>query len=257
MSTSAKSKSSSKTTPKTRVRLQKVIAQAGIASRRSAEELIQAGRVTLNGETVLVLGTQMVPEVDVLEVDGERVRIAQARDQEVYALYKPKNCITSLHDPQGRTTIREFFPKTNRRLFPVGRLDYDAEGLILVTNDGELANQLMHPKFKVWKSYFVKVKGRVEDAQLAPIRRGITLEERRRQPAKVKVLHFINDKTWLEVSLREGTNQQIKKMLLRVGYPVLKIKRFRIGTLTLGEMNPGESRRLSQDERDALLTATS
>ena len=115
----------------------------------------------------------------------------------------------------------------------------------------------MHPKFKVWKSYFVKVKGRVEDAQLAPIRRGITLEERRRQPAKVKVLHFINDKTWLEVSLREGTNQQIKKMLLRVGYPVLKIKRFRIGTLTLGEMNPGESRRLSQDERDALLTATS
>jgi pseudouridine synthase len=136
-------------------------------------------------------------------------------------------------------------------------LDYDAEGLILVTNDGELAHQLMHPKFKVWKSYFVKVKGKVEDAQLAPIRRGVTFEGRRHQPARVKVLHFVNDKTWLEVSLQEGTNQQIKKMLLRVGYPVLKIKRFRIGTLTLGEMNPGESRRLSQDERDTLITVVS
>jgi len=257
MTAPTKPKSSAKTTSELRVRIQKVIAQAGIASRRSAEGLIEAGRVTLNGETVLALGTQMVPGVDVLEVDGERVRIAQAKDQVVYALYKPKNCITSLHDPQGRTTIREFFPKSNRRLFPVGRLDYDAEGLILITNDGELANQLMNPKFKVWKSYFVKVKGKVEDAQMAPLRRGITLEGRRHRPAKVKTLHFINDKTWLEVSLQEGTNQQIKKMLQRVGYPVLKIKRFRIGTLTLGEMNSGESRRLSQDERDALLTAAS
>ena len=219
--------------------------------------MILEGIVSLNGQTVAELGQRMVPGRDHLVVDGKKVRLPEVGQRKVYALYKPKNCITSLHDPQGRTTIREFFPKTNRRLFPVGRLDYDAEGLILVTNDGELANQLMHPKFKVWKSYFVKVKGRVEDAQLAPIRRGITLEERRRQPAKVKVLHFINDKTWLEVSLREGTNQQIKKMLLRVGYPVLKIKRFRVGTLTLGEMNPGESRRLSQNERDALLTATS
>ena len=257
MTTSAESQPPSTDMPPIRVRIQKVIAQAGITSRRSAEGLIEAGRVTLNGETVSTLGTQMTPGVDVLEVDGERVRMPQPKDQVVYALYKPKNCITSLHDPQGRTTIREFFPKTNRRLFPVGRLDYDAEGLIFVTNDGELANQLMHPKFKVWKSYFVKVRGKVEDARLAPLRRGITLERRQHQPVKVKVLHFVNDKTWLEVSLREGTNQQIKKMLLRVGYRVLKIKRFRIGRLTLGEMSPGESRRLSQDERDALLTATS
>ena len=230
------------------IRIQKVIALAGIASRRAAEKLILSGEVILNGEIVKEMGQKMIIGKDHLSVEGKRVKIPQQQKTQVYALYKPKNCITTLNDPEGRTTISDFFPRTSARLFPVGRLDYDAEGLILLTNDGDLSQQLMHPSHKVWKGYFVKVRGLVHNATLANLRRGPVIEKKKHQPVRVKVLHTINDKTWLEIFLKEGTNRQIKKMLLTLGHSVQKIKRFQVGPVNLGDLQAGESRALSPEE---------
>ncbi|MBC8258287.1 MAG: rRNA pseudouridine synthase [SAR324 cluster bacterium] len=235
-------------TTKDAVRIQKVIAQAGIASRRAAEKLILAGEVVLNGEVVREMGLKMVVGKDHLSVEGKRVKIPQRQKTLVYALYKPKNCITTLNDPEGRTTIGDFFPRSSARLFPVGRLDYDAEGLILLTNDGDLAQELMHPRHKVSKGYFVKVRGLVKNADLSTLRKGPMIEKRQHLPVQVKVLHTVNDKTWLEVFLKEGTNRQIKKMFLTLGYPVQKIKRFQVGPINLGDLQSGESRALSPEE---------
>ena len=230
------------------VRIQKVIAQAGVASRRAAEVLIRAGEVLLNGEIVNKMGCKMLIGKDHLSVEGRGVVISTRQKTEVYALYKPKNCITTLNDPQGRVTIKNFFPKTTARLFPVGRLDYDAEGLILLTNDGDLAHQLMHPRYKVSKGYFVKGRGIVETKALSGLRKGPVIDDRRHQRVRVKILHNVNDKTWLELFLKEGTNRQIKKMFQKIGYPVQKIKRFQIGSIALGDLQSGESRALSPKE---------
>ena len=230
------------------VRIQKVIAQAGVASRRAAEDLIRAGEVMLNGEIVKQMGRKMLIGKDHLSVQGRRVAIPPQQKTEVYALYKPKNCITTLKDPQGRATIKDFFPQTSARLFPVGRLDYDAEGLILLTNDGDLAHQLMHPRHKVSKGYFVKVRGITENKALSELRRGPVIDYRRHLRVRVKILHTVNDKTWLELFLREGTNRQIKKMFQKIGYPVQKIKRFQIGPIDLGDLQSGESRPLTPKE---------
>ena len=235
------------------VRIQKVIAQAGIASRRAAEKMILEGIVSLNGQTVTELGQRMVPGQDHLVVDGKKVRLPEVGQRKVYALYKPKNCITSLSDPEGRRTIVDYFPRKSQRLFPVGRLDYDAEGLLLLTNDGEFAHRIMHPRFKIAKSYFVKVRGLIQVSEMEPLRRGPVIDGRSHMPVQSKILHQRNDKTWLEVILHEGTNQQIKKMFLGLGYPVLKIKRFRIGSIDLGTLRPGEHRILSREERQQLL----
>ena len=235
------------------VRIQKVMAQAGIASRRAAEKMILEGIVSLNGQTVTELGQRMVPGQDHLVVDGKKVRLPEVGQRKVYALYKPKNCITSLSDPEGRRTIVDYFPRKSQRLFPVGRLDYDAEGLLLLTNDGEFAHRIMHPRFKIAKSYFVKVRGLIQVSEMEPLRRGPVIDGRSHMPVQSKILHQRNDKTWLEVILHEGTNQQIKKMFLGLGYPVLKIKRFRIGGIDLGTLRPGEHRILSKEERQQLL----
>ena len=235
-------------TSREQIRIQKVIAQAGIASRRAAEKLILSGAVMLNGEIVKEMGQKMIPGKDHLSVEGRRVKISQHQKTQVYALYKPKNCITTLNDPEGRTKISDFFPRTSARLFPVGRLDYDAEGLILLTNDGDLAQQLMHPSHKVWKGYFVKVRGLVKNETLAALRQGPVIEKRKHQQVRIKILHTVNDKTWLEIFLKEGTNRQIKKMLLNLGYPVQKIKRFQVGPISLGDLQSGECRALNQEE---------
>ena len=230
------------------IRIQKVIAQAGIASRRAAEKLILSGVVMLNGKIVKEMGQRMIIGKDHLSVEGHRVKLSQQKKTQVYALYKPKNCITTLNDPQGRVTINDFFPQTSARLFPVGRLDYDAEGLILLTNDGDLAHQLMHPRHKVSKGYFVKVRGIVENKVLSEMRSGPFIDDRKHQSVRVKILHTVNDKTWLELFLSEGTNRQIKKMFHKIGYPVQKIKRFQIGPIMLGDLKSGESRALSNKE---------
>lgn len=232
------------------IRLQKAIADAGVTSRRKAETLISAGRVTVNGQIITRLGTKIDPEVDEVLVDGAPVKFSTRRV--VYALYKPRNCVTTLDDPQGRETIVKYFPSTSRRLFPVGRLDYDAEGLLLLTNDGDLAQRISHPRQHVWKTYFVKIRGKIEERQLSGLRSGPVIDGTKRQSVSVKVLHYINDKTWLTVSLKEGIKHQIKIMFDNLGFKVLKIKRYSVGPIELGEMKPGEVRKLTAAEIELL-----
>lgn len=234
------------------VRVQKVLARAGIASRRAAEKLIQAGKVALNGKKV-ILGQRMQVGVDRLTVDQEPVVLPKQSPRKVYALYKPKNCITSLKDPQGRPTVKDFFPKTHTPLFPVGRLDYDAEGLLLLTNDGDFAQRVIHPKYKLWKTYFVKIKGLLKREELTKLKKGLKGKNAQYLPAKVKMIHAVNDKSWIEIALQEGKNQQIKKMFQGLGYRVLKIKRYSIDCVTIDTLAPGMSRLLSSQEIDQLL----
>ena len=234
------------------IRIQKVLANAGIASRRAAEKLIQSGKVTLNGQPAR-LGQRMKVGVDHLMVEQQKVRLRPSSQRKVYALYKPKNCITSLNDPQGRPTVKDFFPKTRLPLFPIGRLDYDAEGLLLLTNDGDFAQRVIHPKYKLWKTYFVKIKGLIPVSELIKIRKGLQAKRQQYLPARAKVIHAFNDKSWLEVSLQEGKNQQIKNMFKALGYRVLKIKRYRIDCVTLDALEPGMSRLLSPQEINQLL----
>ena len=236
-----------------KLRLQKIIANAGIASRRKAEEMISQGKVSVNGQIITQLGSQFDPDLDHIKVEGRSIRSKKA-EKVVYALYKPKSCVTTLDDPQGRDTIVKYFPDKKLRLFPVGRLDYDAEGLVLLTNDGDLANQIMHPTQHVWKQYFVKLKGNIKIEELDALRSGPVIDKQRRQPVRTRFLHFVNDKSWVSVSLQEGIKHHIKKMFQEIGYPVLKIKRYSIGNVELEEMRPGDIRKLRKSEIESLLT---
>ena len=238
------------------VRLQKAMAHAGVASRRRCEQMIEDGLVRVNGELVTQPGLCLMPGHDRLEVEGKTIIWDEGQQQEVWILYKPKQCVTTLNDPEGRPTIREFYPRTKARLFPIGRLDYDAEGLLLLTNDGELANRVAHPAFSVEKTYLVKVKGIVTEETLAVLRKGPVVDGKKKQPVRARVLHHHNDKTWTEVVLREGVQHHIKKMFGKLKHRVLKIKRFQVGPISLEAMEPGESRKLSQDEVQSLLNAT-
>jgi pseudouridine synthase len=234
-------------------RIQKAIAQAGIASRREAERMMLAGSIKVNGRVVRELGSSVVAGRDTLEVLGKKLAWDTPRPTEVWALYKPKNCVTTLSDPQQRTTVKEYFPRTSARLVPVGRLDYDAEGLLLLTNDGDLAQKVAHPSHSVPKTYLVKVKGIVSEETLAKLHSGPKIRGKRHRPAKARVLHHLTDKSWVEVTLKEGIHHHIKKMFLELGHRVLKIKRYRIGTVALEDLAPGESRRLSEKELSGLL----
>jgi len=238
------------------VRLQKAMAQAGVASRRRSEEMIEAGLVKVNGEVITKLGFCVVSGRDRLEVEGRRVAWDREPTREVWALYKPKNCVTTLDDPEGRPTIRDYYPATKSRLFPVGRLDYDAEGLILLTNDGDLANRIAHPAYSVEKTYLVKVKGLVQPETLDKLRAGPVVEGKKKQPVKARVLHRLTDKCWTEVTLREGVQHHIKKMFLGLGHRVLKIKRYQVGPVALQDMSAGESRLLSGEELEQLVALT-
>ncbi len=233
------------------IRLQKFIAHAGVASRRKAEQMIIDRQVSVNGEIVTRLGTQIDPDTDTVKVNSKIVGTTTP-DPVVFILYKPKNCVTTLNDPQGRDTIVNYFPKTRHRLFPVGRLDYDAEGLIILTNDGDLANSIAHPRNHVWKQYFVKIKGKISGAEIKTIRSGPIIDGKKRQPVKIRFLHFVNDKSWLVVSLQEGIKHHIKKTFLAAGYPVLKIKRYSVGQIELQDLSPGEWRQLSKTEIEQL-----
>lgn len=233
-------------------RLQKVIANSGLTSRRKAERLISEGKVTVNGTIVTRLGTQVDPEKDVIGVTGKTLSLPSKKTV-VYALYKPRYCVTTLDDPQGRDTVVKYFPKTNFRLFPVGRLDYDAEGLILLTNDGELAHNITHPSKHIWKQYFVKIKGKLVKQEIRSLVSGPVINGIKRQTVKIKLLHYVNDKTWLVVSLQEGTKHHLKKMFDTIGYPVLKIKRYSIGNIELLEMKPGDCKLLSKSDVQKML----
>jgi 23S rRNA pseudouridine2605 synthase len=227
------------------VRLQKFLSAAGIASRRESERLIQGGRVEVNGCIVTVLGTRVHPESDAVRVDGHRVRAAGRRV--AYLLHKPRGFITTASDPEGRPTVLDLLQGVRERVFPVGRLDWNSEGLLILTNDGDLAFRLTHPANHVPKVYRVKVKGRVSGEHLEAIRRGLELAGRMTLPAQVTRVST-QDHTWLEVTLHEGRKNQIRLMFERVGHPVLKLRRIAIGTIADRRLKPGEFRRLTEEE---------
>jgi 23S rRNA pseudouridine2605 synthase len=223
-----------------------VLAQAGVASRRGAEEFIREGRVSVNGQIVKELGTTVDPDSDEVCLDGKP--LAVSRRKEYLLFYKPKLCVTTLSDPQGRQTVMDFIPDTGIRLFPVGRLDYDAEGLLLLTNDGPLSNRLQHPRYGVHKTYEVKVKGHPDNLALQQLRSGVRLEDGVTAPAEVVLLGVLPQAAWIRIVLHQGWNRQIKRMGEAVGHPVLKIKRVGYGPLSVGSLKPGSFRKLSKSE---------
>lgn len=226
------------------VRLQKVLAQAGLGSRRTCDELVEAGRVRVNGERARP-GQRVDPEVDVVEVDGARIGV---RPGLVHLLLnKPTGVITTADDPQGRPTVVSLVP-SEPRVFPVGRLDADTEGLLLLTNDGDLAHRLTHPSFGVEKEYLAEVEGTPSRGALRRLREGVDLEDGRTAPAKVSVL---GDRV-LRITIHEGRNRQVRRMCDAVGHPVRRLVRTRIGPLVDRDLAPGAWRALTQDEVRAL-----
>ena len=240
-----------------RVRLHKFIAQAGITSRRTAERWIAAGRVRVNGVVVTTLGTLVDPLRDEVRVDGRVVGRVAA--QQVILLHKPRWCLTTVRDPRGRPTVMDCLQGLSARVYPVGRLDWDASGALLLTNDGELANRLMHPRYGVPKVYRVQVQGVPLAEQMELWRRGVRLREGVTTPAGVKLVRFFSNSAWLEVTLHQGWYRQIKRMGEAVGLPVLKIHRTAYGPIRLGRLPVGHWRRLSAQEvrrlREAVMWA--
>ncbi|CAK8054018.1 pseudouridine synthase [Eupransor demetentiae] len=228
-------------------RLQKVIAQAGIASRRAAEDLIVNGRVQVNGEIVRTLGTKVGPK-DQVAVNGVPI---EGREKLVYYLLnKPRGTVTTNHDDKERPTVVELMADVPERVYPVGRLDYDTTGALILTNDGDLANQLMHPSGRVDKVYLAKVKGIVSAEQLEPLTRGIKLDGRKTAPAQVAIEWVDKNKgvSMVRITIHEGRNHQVKNMLAKVGLPVQKLKRERYAFLDLMGLQPGEHRKLTHEE---------
>jgi 23S rRNA pseudouridine2605 synthase len=232
------------------IRLQKLIAGTGIASRRKAEEMIAAGRVMVNGAVVTELGTKVDPGRDHVKVDGKHLSAAQPY---VYLmLNKPKHVMSTLDDPGGRTTVKDYLHGVSVRVFPVGRLDFDSEGLMLLTNNGDLAQALLHPRYHVPKTYLIKVKGVLTDEEIRQLEHGVRLEDGMTSPAQVKKVRKVEANSWLEITIREGRKHQVKRMLEAVGHPVIKLVRVRMGPLSLGNLEPGEFRFLTDREANAL-----
>jgi 23S rRNA pseudouridine2605 synthase len=229
------------------VRLARYIAQCGVASRRRAEVLIRAGRVTVDGEGV-VDPARDVDERNEVAVDGRAVAPEQ---HEHHLLNKPAGVVSTADDPQGRTKVTDLVD-SSARLYPVGRLDADTTGLILLTNDGELANRLTHPSFEVEKTYRARVRGSVGREALRLLRSGVELEDGRTAPANVRVTDRPPGATELELTIHEGRKRQIRRMAEAVGHPVIELRRIRLGPLRLGRLAPGHSRRLGPEEVEQL-----
>lgn len=230
------------------VRLHRFIAQCGVCSRRKAEELIAEGRVTVNGETVVQMGTK-VGDDDVVTVDGQRIR----QERHIYlVMYKPKGVVTTMSDEKGRRTVSQLLPRLDAVVKPVGRLDKDTDGLLLLTNDGDLAKKLTHPSHGTEKEYEATVRGAVTERAVERLRTGVRIEGRKTRPAFVEVLSSHETKSKLKIVLKEGWKRQVRLMCESVGHPVIELRRTRFGPLRLKGMSPGECRLLTQQQVDAL-----
>jgi 23S rRNA pseudouridine2605 synthase len=221
------------------VRLQKVIADCGVTSRRKAEGLILDGRVEVNGRVVTELGTKVNPHADTIRVDGTTLEL-MAVDKVYIVMNKPRAYMTTLSDPEGRPTVMDLIFGVKQRIFPVGRLDYLSEGLLILTNDGDLANMIMHPKYEVEKVYEVKVFGHVNEGILAKIKRGVMTEDGLLKPKSVRVIEQLPNKTWLEFRLNEGKNREIRKICEAVELTVDKLRRVAIEGLNIQSLSPGK-----------------
>ncbi|WP_459966140.1 pseudouridine synthase [Paenibacillus sp. JCM 10914] len=233
-------------------RLQKIMAQAGIASRRKCEELILQGKVQVNGETVTELGTKADPAQDLITVSGKPIK----NEKKVYVmLNKPKGVITSASDPEGRKIVSDYLKGVNERVYPIGRLDYDTEGLLLLTNDGEFANLLSHPKYHVPKTYLATVKGVPHGTELDKLRQGIMLEDGMTAPAEVEYKDVDPDakQSVISITIHEGRNRQVRRMFESINHPVTRLKRISYGDLLLQNLKRGLYRHLTADEINQLL----
>jgi len=227
-------------------RLQKILAKAGIASRRKAEELIRQGKVTVDGRVVTEMGIQVDPDHQRIEFNGKPVTV---EEKKVYILlHKPTGYVSTVHDPQGRPIVTELIKGIQERIFPVGRLDLDTEGALLLTNDGELAQKILHPSHEVNKTYRATVKGKPSKKKVEMLRRGIDIDGRKTWPALVKLLSAGSSETTLQITIHEGRKRQVRKMCEAVGHPVLKLKRTAYGKLKLGNLAPGKFRFLAKKD---------
>lgn len=239
---------------KTLERLQKILAQAGVASRRKCEELILAGKVQVNEETVTTLGAKADPAVDVISVNG---RVIRGESKLYLMLHKPKGVITSASDPQGRKIVSDYLPGIKERVYPVGRLDYDTEGLLLLTNDGEFANLLTHPSHHVPKTYWATVKGVPHGTSLEKLKQGILLEDGMTAPAEVEY-HDVNtekNQATITITIYEGRNRQVRRMFDAINHPVILLRRVRFGELGLHGLARGKFRHLTPREVQDLRSA--
>jgi pseudouridine synthase len=236
-------------------RLQKILARAGVASRREAERWIAEGRVTVNGAVIRKLGSQADPAKDAIKVDGKRIKPVTAPIY--FALHKPPGIVTTLKDPQKRPDLTQITARLGekQRIFPVGRLDFNSSGLLLLTNDGELAQRLTHPRFGVKKTYRVKLSECPPEPDLMLLRKGIRLEDGLTAPARVKIVERLKRNAWAEIEIHEGRNRQVRRMFEALGYFVEKLIRIRVGPVALGGLPPGELRPLSQTEISGLKRA--
>ncbi len=235
------------------IRLQKVLALAGLGSRRACETLIDEGRVEVNGRQVTEQGMRIDPKTAVVRVDGERVPTAP--DTAVYAFNKPKGVISTMADDEGRPCIGDYVRGRTERLFHVGRLDADTEGLLILTNDGELANRLGHPSYEVDKTYVATVRGQVFPPELRALRDGVELEDGLARADAVRLLQKLPDRSLIELVIHEGRNRIVRRMLAEIGHPVTDLVRTRVGPVHLGQQRPGVIRAITGAELRSLYTA--
>jgi len=227
-------------------RLQKILARAGVASRRKAEVLIEEGKVTVNGKIVRELGSKADLDEDVVEVEGRTIR--ETEDRVYHVLYKHAGCVTTLSDPEGRPTIKRYLEHVPERVYPIGRLDYDVEGALLVTNDGDLAYQMMHPRFGVRRTYLAKVHGVPQKEQIERLLKGVRLEDGRAKALEASLHSRTPKNTWVRVVVAEGRQHLVKRLMEAVGAPVQKLFRADYGGITVDGLSPGESRELTKAE---------
>lgn len=227
--------------PSNKIRLNKFIAEAGLASRRKADSLIEDGLVMVNGKKVFEMGTQIDPQRDRVTVDGKPIKV---ESEKVYiTFFKPKNVLTSMEDPEGRPTVADFFQELPYRVFPVGRLDWDSEGLLILTNDGDFANRVMHPREEIPKTYLVKLNGQPTEVELEKLKRGVSIiggKVAAKSVERVRKTGASSEKSWLKIVITEGKNRQIRKMFEKIGYDVEKLQRIAIGGLELRGLDRGE-----------------
>ena len=230
-------------------RIQKIIAKVGIASRRKAEELIIEGLVTVNGKRA-VIGMKADLSKDHIKVSGKLIGKAEAK---VYmAFNKPAGVLTAMSDTEGRPTVKDFLKRIRKQVFPVGRLDYNSDGLLLLSNDGDFANTVLHPKNKIPKTYRVKVDGFPDENDIGKLENGIRLDDGMTAPAKIRVVKTMKANTWLDITIHEGRKRQVRRMFERVGHSVIKLTRIKISSLRLSNLKAGEYRYLTNDELDRL-----
>jgi pseudouridine synthase len=227
-------------------RIQKILAKAGIASRREAERMLMEGRVTVNGKVIDKLGFKADLSKDHIKVDGKR--LTHSEPKITLLLNKPRGYLSTVEDPQGRPTVMDLLKKVRGRIYPVGRLDFDAEGILLLTNDGDLAYTLSHPKFSIPRTYLVKVKGVPEERELSRLKKGVTLEDGKARAVSINILRGGEKNSWARIVVTEGRNRLVKKMFLAIGHPVLKLKRVQFGPIQIGNLPIGQFRYLTSEE---------